>query len=702
MFKNLGLKDKSISIVMLIIVILSSIFIYLNILEHRYSLDFNLDEKEDKVNKFINLFLEDISKFYTSRARENIILINDALKDGDEKKVYDLVLSNYGILRKENIFLKDMSFYASDNSLTVSLSNISTKSNSIVEEVNKNKKPAYGFEFTNNRLYYKIVHPIFYEDKYNGALEFSISPYQLVDKLDKFFKSLSSSIIYKNKDNEFVLNNCCTKHDGKFLKKVIKNIKSDKEHEIISVGDKHYIIHNHVNLKNFHNDYKATLFLVQNVTADIDFSQKIMLYSIIATIFIIIIVFFILQKSFGGMVRKIEHKDKELENFVEELENIVAERTKELQMSKEKYENIINSTSEGYWELNSNKETINVNNALCQMLEFTKEEMIGKTPFDFVDEENRKIFLAQTSKSLTIKNRTYEITLKSKLGKKIYTLFNATTIKCKEIIIFAFVTDISKQRNLLEQMKEEKISDIKLASIGKLAAGITHEINTPLTYIKGNLELLKFDLDSIEDKKLRDAMYLSMDIIFEGIVRISGIVNAMKEVTFKSDNKIEVTNLYSTLIYALRMVHHRAKNISNVYINSNLFTLDLDINQDEFLSAISKQRIEQVWIIILNNAVDEFTKVNMNFEDKFIDITMKKVKDKIHIFIKDNAGGIPDDILDKVFEPFISTKVDKGMGIGLNIAQKILKENGGSIKAYNDKTLKDVAVFEIVLKASSR
>ncbi|MHB8842350.1 MAG: sensor domain-containing protein [Candidatus Aquicultor sp.] len=128
-----------------------------------------------------------------------------------------------------------------------------------------------------------------------------------------------------------------------------------------------------------------------------------------------------------------------------------------LRESEERYRSIINGAAEGFWLINPQLETVEVNESLCRMLEYSREEMLGKKPFDFTDKENAKIFKDQTSRIAGCSQRHYDIVLKSKSGKDIYTRFNATTVRDKDgntISAFAFVTNISElkliERSLLE------------------------------------------------------------------------------------------------------------------------------------------------------------------------------------------------------------------------------------------------------------
>lgn len=127
---------------------------------------------------------------------------------------------------------------------------------------------------------------------------------------------------------------------------------------------------------------------------------------------------------------------------------------KALRKSEKKYRTLLKTTSEGYWIIDPEYKTIEVNQALCNMIGYSQDEMLGKTPFDFVDDENRKIFVEQTSKIPTTSHRSYEITLKKKNGEDLYTHFNASTIRDESGDIqgaFALITDITERKKAQEE-----------------------------------------------------------------------------------------------------------------------------------------------------------------------------------------------------------------------------------------------------------
>jgi len=254
-----------------------------------------------------------------------------------------------------------------------------------------------------------------------------------------------------------------------------------------------------------------------------------------------------------------------------------------------------------------------------------------------------------------------------------------------------------KKQLVLEQQQhlEERVQSAKFAATGKLAAGITHEINTPLTYIKANFEMLGYDIEDLGDSKEKKNIVKSMEKISDGIRRIENIVGSMKEMAQYSTGKKEDANIYSSVVTAAILAYNKIKHTANVYINGELFNLDMDKNRYSYIANVQLQRVEQVWIIIINNAMDELVKIEQ-FKDRILRIDISEKNNEVIVRFKDNAGGISDEIMEHLFDPFKGTKESSGMGIGLSIAKKIIDDQYKStINAYNED---NGAVFEIILK----
>lgn len=163
------------------------------------------------------------------------------------------------------------------------------------------------------------------------------------------------------------------------------------------------------------------------------------------------------------------------------------------QKSKELYKSLIQATTEGYWVIDINAKTVEVNDALCGFLGYTQEEMLGKTPFEFCDEENRRLLKEQVAKIPTKDNRNYEIAMDRKDGSKVYFIVNATTLKSDDgapLGGFAFFTDITQKKKIEKRLKESEernrlLSNLSIDGIAIIQDGVIIDTNDALDKMLG-------------------------------------------------------------------------------------------------------------------------------------------------------------------------------------------------------------------------
>jgi C4-dicarboxylate-specific signal transduction histidine kinase len=388
---------------------------------------------------------------------------------------------------------------------------------------------------------------------------------------------------------------------------------------------------------------------------------------------------------------------------------------KNIQNSLSNFEILSDSLSVPYYAKDKNGLYIECNKAFLNILKRSKKDVINTTNeeqeslyqlhFEIDNElaEKKSIKYKEVFALKSQKPRVYEFYKSAIISNGVYDGYVCILIdvteheKHENQLQWNAHQESEKNKEMVRQHEQERLESVKFTAIGQLAAGITHEINTPLTYIKGNLEMVRMDLDTLpNDYKAKKQILQDVDDMQGGIERIATIVDSMREISQQKKGELKVTNVYSTLITALVMAHNRSKQICKININNEEFSLDSSKDELEFYAYIQDQRIEQVWIIILNNALDELQKKD-NYEDRKLNVNIFKKDSKIIIRFHDNAGGIPEYIVEDLFEPFISSKPEGGMGVGLSIAKNILDELDASIRAYNED---GGAVFEVVLTES--
>jgi C4-dicarboxylate-specific signal transduction histidine kinase len=247
----------------------------------------------------------------------------------------------------------------------------------------------------------------------------------------------------------------------------------------------------------------------------------------------------------------------------------------------------------------------------------------------------------------------------------------------------------------LQATQKQLIQSEKMASLGELTAGIAHEIQNPLNFVNNfsdvNTELLDELQAEINNGNIDEVKAIANDIRENEIKinhhgkRADAIVKGMLQHSRKPTDKKEATNINALADEYLRLSYHglRAKDKS--------FNATLETNFDDSIEKINvvPQDIGRVLLNLLTNAfyaVNEKTKSLMGSFQPTVWVRTFKVDDKICISVKDNGNGIPQKILDKIYQPFFTTKpTGEGTGLGLSLSYDIIKAHGGEIKVETKK-----------------
>jgi signal transduction histidine kinase len=271
-------------------------------------------------------------------------------------------------------------------------------------------------------------------------------------------------------------------------------------------------------------------------------------------------------------------------------------------------------------------------------------------------------------------------------------------------------TRIEKAYAELKATQAQLIQSEKMASLGELTAGIAHEIQNPLNFVNNfaevNTELLDEFKEETEKGNLAEVKSIADDlkdnnqkIAFHG-KRADSIVKGMLQHSRASTGKKEPTDINALTDEFLRLSYHglRAKDKSfNAAMETNF-----DYNIDKV--QVIPQDLGRVLLNLFNNAfysVNE-KKKNLNglFEPKVF-VSTEMINDKIQIVVKDNGNGIPQKILDKIYQPFFTTKpTGEGTGLGLSMSYDIItKAHGGELKVETKEG--EFALFKIILPAKN-
>ena len=257
----------------------------------------------------------------------------------------------------------------------------------------------------------------------------------------------------------------------------------------------------------------------------------------------------------------------------------------------------------------------------------------------------------------------------------------------------------SELKQSLEELKSTQsqlIQSEKMASLGELTAGIAHEIQNPLNFVNNfsdvNQELVDELQTELKSGNMEDAIAISSDIkensekINHHGKRADAIVKGMLQHSRQTSGQKEPTDINALADEYLRLSYHglRAKD--------KTFNAEMKTDFDGTIGKINviPQDIGRVLLNLFNNAfyaVSERQKAEggkLNAERHYqpsVFVTTMKCDDKVQIVVKDNGNGIPKKIVDKIFQPFFTTKpTGEGTGLGLSLAYDIVKAHGGEIK----------------------
>ena len=317
---------------------------------------------------------------------------------------------------------------------------------------------------------------------------------------------------------------------------------------------------------------------------------------------------------------------------------------------------------------------------------------------------------------LKAKNRMFGVITVQSFQKNAYSeyhLYMLRTIAIYAAIALENAESYEKLNQTVDSLKKTQsqlIQSEKMASLGELTAGIAHEIQNPLNFVNNfsevNAELIDELEQEIEKGNLDGAIAITKDIKenekminHHGKMADSSVKGLLQHSRSSSGQK-ELADINALADEYLRLAYHglRAKDKS---FNAK-FETQFDNNIDKV--NVIPQDIGRVLVNLINNAfyaVGEKKKMSTNGYEPSVAISTKKLSDKIEIKVRDNGNGIPQKVLDKIFQPFFTTKpTGEGTGLGLSLSYDIItKGHGGELKVQTKEGEGSEFVIQIPIRA---
>lgn len=232
--------------------------------------------------------------------------------------------------------------------------------------------------------------------------------------------------------------------------------------------------------------------------------------------------------------------------------------------------------------------------------------------------------------------------------------------------------ELTNTIRVLHQTREQLVIAEKLAALGELTAGVAHEINNPTAVMLGNLDLIVTEMGSTLDPVQEE-----IDLVIQQIYRIKDITNNLLQYA-KPDaysGYMQETNVNDVIMETLKLVHHLR--------SSKDFQLDLSL-ESTLMITINPQELQQVLVNLIVNAIQALPDNAGIVSIQSYDYLQKYVQ----IIIRDNGHGMDEDSMNKVFNPFFTTKTQgQGTGLGLSISYTLVRRYGGYIEVNSESQL---------------
>ena len=305
-----------------------------------------------------------------------------------------------------------------------------------------------------------------------------------------------------------------------------------------------------------------------------------------------------------------------------------------------------------------------VNNALGEIFEIPKSFILNKNLNNIIDIDDK-----------LLNNQVKELTVKIKGKNKILSfMISEIEIEDKSNVRIILLRDLTSEREIQSALQRKE----KISAMGELAASVAHEIRNPLNSINVIAQRFELEFEPETDKK---EYFKLVKVIREEAQRVNRIIKQFLEYARPAKLNLTSTNLEQLIKDCYSLMASEMEKVNIKFDFNTNFSNSLFIN-------IDSDKLKQVFINLFRNSIDAIVK------DGLIKCTIVLLADRVEIIFSDTGGGIANEIIDKIFNLYFTTK-HTGTGLGLSIVHQIISEHNGILLVSNNE---NGAEFIIKLK----
>jgi len=348
--------------------------------------------------------------------------------------------------------------------------------------------------------------------------------------------------------------------------------------------------------------------------------------------------------------------ERQLETYREELEHNVKERTREIEETKQYLENLLENANDVIYTLDTEQRFTYVNSKI-EAWGYRKDDLLGRPYLVLLSKRHRGRRLKST---LDIgAKQVYEVEVVTRTGEPRAVMVSVSPLHGSEGAILG-VLGIARDMTETKKLEQRIRNSEQLASVGRLAAGVAHEINNPLGGILNCLyNLRKGTLSPSRQEEYR----VSME---DGVRRVQKIVRQLLDFSQQHEPEFALTDINHVVDRVLVLTTH--------LFASNRIRLETGFGQGLPNVMVDRHMIEQVLMNLVLNAVQAMK------DGGGLTIRTSVVEGICLIEVRDTGSGIPPTVLPRIFDPFFTTKSEgEGTGLGLSVSLGIVERHGGKI-----------------------
>ena len=368
---------------------------------------------------------------------------------------------------------------------------------------------------------------------------------------------------------------------------------------------------------------------------------------------------------------QLEVAAEQLQGMNLHLEEMVTERTRELSASEKKFRHLFNNSKDMVYFSDATNQLLTMNSAGLKMLGYPAQKAPPLNLRNVFKNENDLDSYYETLMSQGFVE-DLEVEFAKADGTRLQVLLSATAVY-DDNNMFSGCEGIAKDLTKTKTMMAQLAASEKMASVGQMAAGVAHEINTPLGIILSYSQLMMDDFSPESDQGK------NLVIIERQTKACRKIVADLLKFSRQSESAREDISINEILRDVIAVTHHS--------LNMDHITVHQEFSHDLPPVVGDTERLRQVFVNLVNNAHHAMEKQGSG------DLTLISRYDpdthEVVATVQDTGHGIAENIRAKIFDPFFTTKaVGKGTGLGLSVSYGIVQDHGGQIEVESPVTNK--------------